>query len=54
MWTIDKICCYAENNFNILPAILLTPQYNGFIIAFKWLNGHLGFRIINTRYTYAY
>jgi len=41
---IDKICCYRGTNFNLLPAILLTPQYNGFIIAFKFWDFHLGFR----------
>ena len=42
---IDKICCYSGTNYNIIPAILVTPLDSGFIIAFKFMNGHLGFRV---------
>lgn len=42
---IKKVCCYRNNgeHYNVLPAILVTPQDDGVIVAFKWLTGHLGF-----------
>lgn len=44
---IKKICLYCGNNYNILPAILITPKNDGIIISFKWWNFHLGFYLVN-------
>ena len=43
---INKICWYKSlDNFNLLPAILLTKTKFGGIIAFKWGFRHFGMRI---------
>jgi len=39
---IKRICLYRGPNYNILPAILVTPKVDGFIVAFKWWNFHFG------------
>lgn len=41
---LNKVCCYVTPNINLLPAILITWTEYGFIIAFKFLRFHLGFR----------
>ena len=39
---IKQTCCYVGHNYNILLAILVTPKDDGFIIALKWWNFHVG------------
>ena len=39
---IKKVCLFCSPNWNVLPAILVTPRDDGFIVAFKWLTGHFG------------
>lgn len=39
---IKQTCCYAGRNYNLLPAVLVTPKDDGFIVALKWWNWHVG------------
>jgi hypothetical protein len=39
---IKQTCCYRGHNYNLLPAILVTPKVDGFIVALKWWNLHVG------------
>ena len=39
---IKKVCRYRGHNYNLLPAVLVTPKEDGFIVAFKWWNLHFG------------
>lgn len=39
---IKQVCCCKGHNYNILPAILVTPKEDGFIVALKWWTFHVG------------
>lgn len=39
---IKQMCCYKGKGYNILPAVLVSPKDDGFIIALKWWNFHVG------------
>ena len=39
---IKRVCNYFGPNYNLLPAILVTPMNDGVIIAFKIWTLHLG------------
>lgn len=45
---IKKICHYRGHNYNLLPAVLVTPKEDGFIVAFKWWNFHLGVYMVRS------
>lgn len=45
---IEKVCFYRGSRYNILPAILLTPERGSVIIAFKFWNFHLGLKLSST------
>jgi hypothetical protein len=42
---ITKFCLYKATNYNLLPAILITLQYDGVIIARKVWYYHVGVQI---------
>ena len=44
---IKKRCLYRASVWNLLPAIVVTPTYDGFFIALKFMNVHAGVYLSN-------
>ena len=45
---ITKTCWYKTAHFNVLPAIIIKMERDGFILQFKWLYRHAGVQFSDT------